>query len=80
MSETNKRLSVPLSEVEIAERDRAVESAYRRGYVQGYWEGSENERKHGAERVDAFWNDVLSPWRYTDCSQFITPPEIGGEA
>jgi hypothetical protein len=57
---------------------RSAESSYRRGYVQGYWMGSEDERKHGAEKVDTFWNDVLCKWRYGNCSGIVLPPELGG--
>jgi hypothetical protein len=80
LMEARNRETVSMADVETTERNRAAESAYRRGYVQGYWEGSENERKYGAEKVDAFWNDVLSPWRYRDCSRLVLPPEITDKA
>ena len=52
------------------------EIAYRRGYVQGYYTGSEDEREHGPRKVDNHWNNVLVRWRYKRPLRFDFPPEI----
>jgi hypothetical protein len=58
----------------------AVEMAYRRGYAQGYFRGSEDERKHGPDKVADHWNDAIMKWRYKRPIKIEFPPELGGVA
>lgn len=53
------------------------EMAYRRGYTQGYFQASEDERRFSASEVDDHFNDALTHWRYSQpTDRTIGPPEL----
>lgn len=55
----------------------ASEMAYRRGYTQGYFQASEDERRFSASEVDDHFNDALMNWRYHQpTDRTIFPPEL----
>lgn len=61
------------------ERDRAIESAYRRGYMHGYSAGIDATSIHGEKAaVDFFNSKTFQSWRYkAPMELMVRPPVIG---
>jgi hypothetical protein len=55
----------------------AAEMSYRRGYNQGYFQASEDERRFSSSEVDDHFNNALTNWRYREpTDRPVFPPEL----
>ena len=61
------------------------ESAYRRGYADGFYAGFDGyddllyagvSKKNAYNRCWDFWNQELRKWRNGDCSHEVLPPQL----
>ena len=68
-------LDKPLTEKQ-KEASYFQENSYRRGYHQGYNEGSADANSFSYKKVCGFFNKKLTKWRYGNISDFTRPPEI----
>jgi hypothetical protein len=56
--------------------EAASEHSFRRGYCHGYSQGIDDSLKKKYDMLCKFFDDKLTPWRFSDCSKLIVPPEI----
>jgi hypothetical protein len=71
---------IALSEIPPASKEmtQAIESSYRRGYTQGYFQAlTDLEAGHSLAAASRFLDKDLCDWRYRAALTFIVPPELG---
>lgn len=75
MKEESSQKFVTIGDILSGDFSRMPESAYRRGYTQGYFSALD-DMKRGAnlERLFDFLHTALHKWRALDSSERVNPP------